>query len=446
MKFIDNSKDLEKYLDISLEDEYKIESISTDTRTINKNSIFIAIKGKNFDGNKFVEEAFLKGAALALVDDRKFVNSDDKRIIYVNSTIKTLKKISSKIIKNFDGKVITITGSNGKTTTTSLIASTLHKSSKTIKNYNNEIGVPLSIINSSPHSKYLILEIGASKFKDIDYLSDILKPDIGIITNIGNSHLEELKNIKGVLKVKSEMIPHIKKDGILIVPSENIDHVNFWKKIRRDIKVYTFGKSTESDFYPTNLKLSNRGLDFLIDSKHLNKKITVKSTLEGIHNAMNILASFAAHFLLNEKLEDFSKSINSKKFIKNRQIKSKWINGSTLIDDTYNANPDSTIKSIDLLSNYNKKTILVLGDMLELGKFKKKLHIEIGKYAKKKNINLLIGFGKFSKYSIEGFGDEGIFFSEEEKLKSFLKQNISSKDVILIKGSRGMKMERFIDV
>ena len=140
------------------------------------------------------------------------------------------------------------------------------------------------------------------------------------------------------------------------------------------------------------------------------------------------------------------KKLNSDKLRGLRQIKSKWIKGSTLINDTYNANPDSTKKSIDLLSNYKKNTVLVLGDMLELGRYKNKLHKEVGMYAKKKGIDVLLGYGGLTKYTIDGFGKEGIFFKDEKDLKAYLKQNITSKNVILIKGSRGMKMERFINV
>ena len=152
------------------------------------------------------------------------------------------------------------------------------------------------------------------------------------------------------------------------------------------------------------------------------------------------------YYSLGKKTNNFASKFYSKDIKDIRQIKSKWLNGSTLIDDTYNANPDSTKNSIDLLSNYKKNTVLVLGDMLELGKYKKKLHKEVGKYAKEKGINTFLGYGKLAKEMVKGYGERGIFFENEEDLKSYLKLNIASKDVILIKGSRGMKMERFINV
>ena len=446
MKFITNTSDLAKFLNKKIKFNALIKSISTDTRSLKKNSLFIAIKGENFDGNDFVDEALSKGSNIIIADNKRFKNNKDKRIIWVNDSIKALKTISNNIIKDYGGNVIAITGSNGKTTTTNIISKTLKNNSKTLKNFNNEIGMPLSLMNASSKSKNLIFEIGASKLNDIDYLSKILQPNVGLITNIGNSHLEFLKNIAGVFKVKSEIVKNIKKNGFLVVPNDNKKHLNKWKKMRSDITTISFGMKDDSDFYPIDVKIKQNGLSFLVTSRLLEKPIKISSSLEGVHNVKNILSACAVHYCLGQNLQDFSKSISLSKLDNLRQVKYKWLKGSTLIDDSYNANPDSTKKSIDLLSNYNKKTVLLLGDMLELGRYKNKLHKEVGEYAKSKGIRKLIAFGNLTRHSIDGFGKNGIFFNDETKLKNYLRKNITSKNVILIKGSRGMKMERFIDV
>ena len=446
MKFITNTSDLAKFLNKKIKFNALIKSISTDTRSLKKNSLFIAIKGENFDGNDFVDEALSKGSNIIIADNKRFKNNKDKRIIWVNDSIKALKTISNNIIKDYGGNVIAITGSNGKTTTTNIIGKTLKNNSKTLKNFNNEIGMPLSLMNASSKSKNLIFEIGASKLNDIDYLSKILQPNVGLITNIGNSHLESLKNIDGVFKVKSEIVKNIKKNGFLVVPNNNKKHLNKWKKMRSDITTISFGMKDDSDFYPIDVKIKQNGLSFLVTSRLLEKPIKISSSLEGVHNVKNILSACAVHYCLGQNLQDFSKSISLSKLDNLRQVKYKWLKGSTLIDDSYNANPDSTKKSIDLLSNYNKKTVLLLGDMLELGRYKNKLHKEVGEYAKSKGVSKLIAFGNLTRHSIDGFGKNGIFFNDETKLKNYLRKNITSKNVILIKGSRGMKMERFIDV
>ena len=419
MKFISSSNDLSVYLDLNIAKGIPIKNISIDTRTIKKDSLFIAIKGDKFDGNDFVQEAFEKGASLAIADNKKFLKIRNKKIVYVKNTIGALKKISENIIKKYGGNVIAITGSNGKTTTTNIIANSLNNTSKTIGNYNNEIGMPLSIINASPKSKNIIIEIGAAKAGDIDYLSRILNPFIGVITNIGNSHLETLKNINGVLKVKSEIVNNIKKGGYLIVPNENKKHLNYWKLIRDDINIYSFGMTKSADFFASDIRVKREGMHFKISSKLIDKDIQIKTSLEGEHNIKNILSSFVTHYCLDNNINNFALKLNSNKIKNVRQIKSKWLKGSTLIDDTYNANPDSSKKSIDLLSKYKKNTILVIGDMLELGKYKKKLHKEVGEYAKANGINIVLGFGELTKETIKAWEKEPTKLQIKSSQKQF---------------------------
>jgi len=446
MKFINNSNDLAKLLNIKIAKDIKISNVSTDTRVLKPESLFFAIKGEKFNGNDYVENAIKKGACLVITDSKRFKGSNKKRIIYVNNTVVSLRKIAKNILKSFEGNVIGITGSNGKTTTTKIISSVLNKSSGTLKNYNNEIGMPLSIINANPKAKHLVIEMGAAKPKDIQYLSSVLKPNIGLITNIGNSHLEKLKNIDGVLKVKSELISNIKKDGYLIVPNENSKHLSFWKSLRNDINVITFGIKKSADFYPEEIKYSLNKSKFIVKSKKYNTNIQIETSLLGEHNLKNILASYAVSYIVKNSDEIFSTKLKNNLDSIIRQKQSKWIRDSVLIDDTYNANPESVKKALDLLATSSKRKIVVLGDMLELGRLRKKMHKDVGKYAATKKIDILLGFGDLTKYAVEGFGKNGIFFNDEFLLRKFLKKNIQSKDVVLIKGSRGMKMERYIDV
>jgi UDP-N-acetylmuramoyl-tripeptide--D-alanyl-D-alanine ligase len=446
MKYINNSNDLAKLLNIKIAKDIKISNISTDTRELKPQSLFFAIKGHKFNGNDYVENALKKGACLVITDSKRFKGSNKKRIIYVNNTVVSLRKIAKNILKSFEGNVIGITGSNGKTTTTKIISNVLNKSSGTLKNYNNEIGMPLSIIHSNPKAKHLVIEMGAAKPKDIQYLSSVLKPNIGLITNIGNSHLEKLKNIDGVLKVKSELISNIRKDGYLIVPNENSKHLSFWKSLRNDINVITFGIKKSADFYPEEVKYSLNKSKFIIKSKKYNSNIQIETSLSGEHNLRNILASYAVSYVVKNSDEIFSTKLKNNLDSIIRQKQSKWIRGSVLIDDTYNANPESVKKALDLLATSSKRKIIVLGDMLELGRLRNKMHKDIGKYAATKKIDIFLGFGDLTKYAVEGFGKNGKFFKDEILLREFLKKNIQSKDVVLIKGSRGMKMERYIDV
>ena len=444
MKFITSSNDLSKYLDIPIKKNIQIKDISIDSRTIKKDSLFIGINGENFNGNNYVDEAIHKGACLVITDSKKYKTCNNKNIIYVNNSISALKKITSNILKSFDGNVVGITGSNGKTTTTKIIANVLSKSSSTLKNYNNEIGMPLSIFNAKKNSYNLVIEMGAAKPGDIKYLSSILKPNIGVITNIGNSHLEKLKNIKGVLKVKSELVSNIKNGGYLVAPNENKEHLKFWKKIIRGKELITFGTEKNADFYAINVKSSIKKQEFNIISDKYNIDHKIKTSLSGVHNIKNILAAFAVSYLIENSPKLFNQRLE--KGAQVRQKQQKWIRGSLLIDDTYNANPESVKKAIDFLSNSHKRKVFIMGDMLELGRYRKKMHADVGQYARRKKVDVFLGFGELTKYAVSGYGKNGLFFNNENDLKKFIKENIKSGDIVLIKGSRGMKMERFINV
>ena len=415
MKFITNSNDLSKYLDTPIKKNIQIKDISIDSRTIKKDSLFIAINGENFNGNDYVDEAIHKGACLVITDSKKYKTSKNKNIIYVNNSISALKKITSNILKSFDGNVVGITGSNGKTTTTKIIANVLSKSSSTLKNYNNEIGMPLSIFNAKQNSKNLVIEMGAAKPGDIKYLSSILKPNIGVITNIGNSHLEKLKNIKGVLKVKSELVSNIKNGGYLVVPNENKEHLKFWEKIIRGKELITFGTEKNADFYAINIKSSIKKQEFNIISDKYNIDHKIKTSLSGVHNIKNILAAFAVSYLIENSPKLFNQRLEKNTQV--RQKQQKWIRGSLLIDDTYNANPESVKKAIDFLSNSNKRKVFIMGDMLELGRYRKKMHADVGQYAKRKKIDVFLGFGELTKYAVSGYGKNGLFFNNENDLK-----------------------------
>ena len=443
MKFISSTNDIRKYLGLKPKKDIKFKNISIDTRTIKKDSLFIALKGENFNGNKFIEKAFSSGAIAVLCSDKSYIKKNN--VIYVPSVRKALSKISSEIASDFKGKKILITGSNGKTSTTNIISKSLPKCSSTIKNFNNEIGLPISIMSSKQDSKYMVLEAGAAKKGDIEYLSKIVKPDIGIITNIGNSHLEKLINIEGVFKVKSELIKNIRKGGALIVPND-VNYLQRWKNMAKGIKVIPVPKK----FFAKNEKISKNKKVMTFDiikscsDDKKSKAVSISSSLLGKHNIQNILVCYTCLNVLGESNSKMLKSLKNISSSISRQRILSWRNKSTLIDDTYNANPESVKRSIDVLSEFSGRKIFIFGDMFELGRFRKKLHIDIGSYAKNSKIDILITFGELSKFASSGFQKKSYNFYNEGQLKAFIADFIKKNDIVLIKGSRGMKMERFI--
>ena len=443
MKFISSTNDVRKYLGLQSRKNIKFKNISIDTRTIKKDSLFIALKGPNFDGNKFIEKAFSLGAKAVLCSDKSYKKRTN--VIYVSSVRSALLKISSKIASNFQGKKILITGSNGKTSTTRIISRSLPKCSSTIKNYNNEIGLPVSLMSANKDSKYIVLEAGAAKKGDIEYLSKIVKPDIGIITNIGNSHLEKLKNVEGVFKVKSELIKNIRKGGTLIVPNDE-KFLHRWKKMANGIKVLPVPEK----FIAANEKISSTKKIMTFDiieniaDKKKPKIIPISSSLLGRHNIQNILVCYTCLNDLRESASMMHKSLKNMSSSISRQQIFSWKNKSILIDDTYNANPESVKRSLDVLSEFSGRKIFIFGDMFELGRFRKKHHIDVGLYAHKAKIDQLITFGELSKLASKRFQKKSYNFNDENELKEFLVNFIKKNDIVLIKGSRGMKMERFI--
>jgi UDP-N-acetylmuramyl pentapeptide synthase len=253
-----------------------------------------------------------------------------------------------------------------------------------------------------------------------------------------------LNSLKGVLEVKSELIHNIKNNGTAIVP--NGPHLNYWRRLRKDISFITFGLDDSAEFFASNIESSSAGTSFSIYSQYFKDQILVSTPLMGNHNILNILAAFSSVYQLNGDMNFFLKSLKSFKNESQRLEFQPWINQSNLINDSYNANPDSVKAAIDVLHQMRGRKIMILGDMKELGRYRKKFHKEIGEYAKIKNIDLFLGFGDLAKHSVDSFGSSGIFFNSKIALTEFLKSEISKKDYVLLKGSRGMRMEEFINI
>jgi len=446
MKLIKNTKDLVASLKLDCDLDLPIRDFQIDSRKVRKNSVFFGLTGTKEDGSIYAEEAIKKGASLAIVKSKKLSNliPQSSKIALVRSPEKTLIKAAEISMNRYKGCVIGITGSNGKTTTKNILHSGINNSFATFKNYNNEIGLPLCALSLNTKQQIAVFEMGAAKKGDIDFLSSIVKPNIGIITNVGHSHLAGLDSLSGVLKVKSELLNHIKKGGVAILPDG--DHMTHWKNIRDDIRFYTFGFKSSASFFPSRIKMNQKGTSFFIESEYLSKRFQIKTPLLGNHNILNILASFAAVYESKSNIEFFLESLKRFKNSSGRLELRPWISGSKLINDSYNANPDSMKAAIEVISQFNTKgkKILVIGDMKELGRFRKKLHKEIGDYAKMYGIDMLIGFGDLTRHTVNSFGDKGFFFESKDGLANFLFSKISKGDTVLLKGSRAMGMEELI--
>ncbi len=434
-------------------DLYKsVSSVSIDSRNIKKNSLFIAIKGEKFDGHNFIKTAIKNGTSAVMIN-KKYLNKVDYvniPVITVPDTTKALGDVAKVWRSKLRAKVIGLTGSAGKTTTKEMIAtllSTKYKVNKTVANNNNHIGVPLTILSTVAKHQVLVAECGTNHFGEIAYTANILQPDYALITNIGDSHLEYLKNRKGVLKEKSALFEVTsKRKGKLFINTDDELINEYSKKLRNKIK---FGFNTLADVSGSILKYDSIG-KANIEIKTKTKKLNLTVPLSGDSNANNFLAASSVGLEFGLKVKDFIKASRRIKSA-DKRLAIKVFKKFTLINDTYNANPDSMRAAISILSMYKnrRRKIAVLGDMFELGNQSKKLHESLAVFIKSQKVIEVYSIGKmmkgFSK-ALKGFSGISKHFESREDLKKHLKKIDLYNSAVLVKGSRGMKMEEFVSV
>ncbi len=429
----------------------EISGISIDSRTIKNNELFFALKGEKFDGHSFVEDVLNKGAYGAVIE-KNYANKISERfevcrLLLVDDTLKTLQELAMIHRKNFEIPVIAITGTNGKTTTKEMTYSVLSQKYNALKNYgnlNNQIGVPLTLLNINKDHQIAIIEMGASCSGEIKLLCELSIPEYGIITNVNKAHLQFFGTIEKVAEAKAELLESIGKRGIGIL---NGDDALLMKYKHYAEKVLLFGLNEKFDTFAKITDIDQYGCCQFI----LNDKITINLKIPGNVNIYNALAASTVGLLMgisyNEiknSLENFSAGYQRLEIIQNK--------GITIINDSYNANPESMKMAIQVLKNFKKgqniKRIAVLGDMLELGDFSEDEHKKLGEFIFNSKIDALFTFGTYAECISNQAKSLGMENSEHFKTKENITVKLynftSPNDVILLKGSRGMKMEEVL--
>lgn len=421
-----------------------ITGVSIDTRTLKENDLFFAIKGDNFDGHCFVNKALSLNAAAAVCSKEDNYNGD---VIYVNDTTEALQDFARYYRNMFDIPFISITGSNGKTTTKELIntaISTEMKTCYTIGNLNNQTGVPLTLFSLNENTQAAVIEMGMNSIGEIRKLSYIVKPKIAVITNIGTSHIGMLGSKENIFKAKTEVLDYI-DNGYLVVNGDD----DFLSSIKdsdnyKVIKVSIY--NNDADYIAQNIvQNEDKTYSFTVNSKSINLSIP------GFHNIYNALYAFAVSDLLEINLD---KAVIAISECKNQKMRNQIsvINGYTVINDAYNANYDSMKSSLELLGNYKKRKVAILGDMLELGDYEKHFHIKVGEIVTDNSIDVLIAIGKNADNYYQGAVDSGMKntciyrYASIVEAKNPIKDIICKDDIILLKGSRGSAMEKLIDL
>lgn len=412
----------------------KYPSVSTDSRKITKDCIFFALKGENFNGNTFAEDALAKGAAYAVIDEKEYKTSE--RMILVEDVLQTLQKLANYHRKQLQVPIISLTGSNGKTTTKELINAVLSKKFNTTAtkgNLNNHIGVPLTLLSMNTDTEIGIVEMGANHQKEIAFLSSIAEPDYGYITNFGKAHLEGFGGVEGVIKGKSELYDHLNANDKFIFVNGNDP-----KQIERTVEAnkYVFGSTSEADLTIEFIK-ADPMVQLEVDSTQIH------SQLIGSYNFSNIAAAIAIGTYFNVATKDIKEAIEAYIPSNNRsQIIEK--NDLHIILDAYNANPTSMKAALDNFSNLsNTKKIAFLGDMFELGESAEKEHQLISDYAASLNIDKVYLIGENFSKTIQN-SEKITIHSTFDSLKAQFPSVINS--TLLIKGSRGMALERILEL
>jgi len=426
-----------------------IRGISIDSRTIHPQDAFIAIKGSNFDGHDFIDEAIKKGATCIIKESVSESKDKGRRVTFieVRDTTKALGDIARFQRKKFNIPVIAVTGSNGKTTTKEMIAHILSRKFKVLKNEgtkNNQIGLPLTLLKLNSFYDIAVLEVGTNHFGEVDYLTKVCQPNMGIIINIGPSHLEYLGDLGGVFREKYKIIENLEKPyiGILNADDDLLKRKIFIKSGKAI--VLGFGTKDHCDFSASGPRNFNDKIEFCVNRKY---KFTLKTL--GYYNIYNALAAIVVARIFGIAYKDIILRLNSFDFPQSR-LKFRELNSIKFIDDTYNSNPLSLTQALNVLANFRTagRKIFVMGDMLELGSYKKSFHYQAGQDAAG-CCDVLITVGNLSKLAAKAakasrFDTKNIFICQtitEARKILFNKLSLKKGDLVLVKGSRLMKME-----
>lgn len=434
-----------------------LENFKKDTREVEQGNTYVGIKGENFNGSDFFEKAFEAGASACIVQDIEISENilekyNDKVIIKVKDCIEALQKIARYKREGYDIPVIGITGSVGKTSTKDIIASVMAQKYKVVKtegNYNNHIGVPLTILRLKDHNA-AVVEMGMNHLGEISKLTNIAKPTMSVITNVGTSHIGELGSRENILKAKLEILEGMKEDAPLAINNDN-DMLHNWYMVNKNKrKILTFGIENESDIMAKNIVASDDGSKFTVNIE--GKDYDVEINVGGKHFIINSLCAICVGLQNNIEIEKIMEGIKEFKLTKRRMEIRDGIKDSKVINDSYNASYDSMKAAIEYLGEIKaNKKIAVLGDMLELGSYEKELHEKVGEEVYKNKIDILVTVGERAKYIANkakelGMCEDKIFvFDTKDEAVGLLKNIIEENYYILVKASNSMKFDEIVN-
>ena len=428
-----------------------VTGITTDSRKISEGVLFIALKGENFNGEDFIEDAFTKGATAAIVSKNFSKEISGGAIIKVDDTLKAYQKIAAYWRDKFNIPIVAITGSTGKTTTKDLTAAVLSELGKILKtsaNFNNEIGVPLTLLELDETHKAAVVEIGMRGLGQIEELAKIVKPNIAIVTNVNETHIELLGSMENIAKAKAELVEAIPSGGVVILNADNPYTAAMKNLVKPGVKIFTHGIEQPADLKADNVSIT--GGSTVFNLTYQGKIYHFDLPLIGRHNISNALAATAAGLFVGLDFDQIRYGISTLVTTKMR-FEVIRRDGIIIVNDAYNASPASMRASIKTAAEvYDTRKIAVLGDMFELGDISEKVHREVGEYLAANNFEILITVGELGKFIAEGAksaGMEKVFVTDShEDAAKTLRGILHYDDVVLFKASHGMHLEKVIEL
>jgi UDP-N-acetylmuramoyl-tripeptide--D-alanyl-D-alanine ligase len=421
--------------------DVEVAGVAIDTRQLKPGNLFVAIKGERVDGHDFVADAMARGAAAALVTRRLDL---DLPQVLVDDTALALGDLASAMRAQHHVRVVGITGSNGKTTVKSLVASILSRHGRThvnAGNFNNELGLPLTLLAMSADTEYAVLEMGAGKPGDISYLAAIARPDIGLVNTVAPAHLERMGSIEGVAETKGALYQALPADGVAIINADDA-FARFFAGLAGSRRVIRFGLEHKADVGADIVEQRVDGSRFVLSTSHGDAEVALP--LAGRHNIANALAAAAIALALEVPLQTIVDGLEQVPVVAGRLNLETMPGGWVLIDDSYNANPGSVGAAIDTLALAGGERWLVLGDMAELGGDARALHAGIGERARKSGIDKLFAVGPLSAAAVASFGVPAMHFADKPALVAALRTQLHAGVTCLVKGSRSAGMEQVV--
>ena len=421
--------------------------VATDTRDLEPGSLFVALRGERYDGHDFVPQAASRQAAGALVS--RLASTPIAQVV-VPDTLAGLSAFAHAWRRHFDGTVIGITGSNGKTTVKEMTGAILARTGSclvTQGNLNNHIGVPLTLSRLEPTHRFAVIEMGANHLREIAHLASLAEPDVGLVINAGPAHLEGFGGIDGVARGKGEMFEALRIEGTAVINADD-RFAAYWHGLARAAgRIVTFGMRERADFSATSAgsRLVNAGVASEFELACPLGRRHVRLALAGDHNVMNALAAAATAYAAGASLDAIADGLAAMRPVSGRLAFRPALDGARLIDDSYNANPGSMRAGLRYLSSVPGEHWLVLGEMRELGTDSAQLHAEIGEYARQCGVTRLLAVGEDARHAVEAYGPGASWFAGIEDLIAAAKSGLGHGVTVLIKGSRANRLERVAD-